>query len=185
MDSSRKALLCSVDGLEETAEEAAVQRGLKSGGARTVCRVEKNSGQQDKTKAKTVPQGLLGITGGTVTRCLPTRAMGQIPSADWATWGHMNAVTLGLLVCIEDELTGGHILVDTGVSYSTFPHSSLSLPSAPPLPGPSAVATGSPAAENSGLDCCSMTAAFRGHYCWLIAVCHHWGWLLLSWPISE
>jgi len=87
----------------------------------------------------------------------------------------MNAVTPGLLVCIEDELTGRHFLVDTGVSYSTFPHSALSLPSGPPLQGPSAVATGSPAAENSRLDCRSMTAAFRGHYCWLIAVCNHWG----------
>jgi hypothetical protein len=46
MDTSRKALSCSVDSSEETAEEAAVQRGLKSGGARTVCCVEKNSGQR-------------------------------------------------------------------------------------------------------------------------------------------
>jgi len=46
MDKSRKALLCALDGLEETAKEAAVQRGLNSGGARIVCCVEKNSGQR-------------------------------------------------------------------------------------------------------------------------------------------
>ncbi len=69
MDTSSKALSCAVDGSEATAEEAAVQIGLKSGGARAVYRVEKisgqrggrrTSGQQGNTKAKTVPQGLLG-----------------------------------------------------------------------------------------------------------------------------
>ena len=66
---SRKALSCFVDGSEETAEKAAVQGSLKSGGARAVYRVEKISGQrggrrtscqQGNTKAKTVTQGLLG-----------------------------------------------------------------------------------------------------------------------------
>jgi hypothetical protein len=49
----------------------------------------------------------------------------------------LNAVAPGLLVHIVDQLTGRRFLVDTGASYSIFPHQSSSPLFGPSLTGPS------------------------------------------------
>jgi hypothetical protein len=51
--------------------------------------------------------------------------------------GCLNAVTPGQLVHIVDQLTGRRFLIDTGASYSIFPHRSTSPPSEPHLTGAS------------------------------------------------
>ncbi len=48
----------------------------------------------------------------------------------------MNTVTLGLLVHIVDQLMGRRFLVETGASYSIFPHQSSSPLFGPSLTGP-------------------------------------------------
>jgi hypothetical protein len=49
--------------------------------------------------------------------------------------GRLNAVVPGSLVHIVDQLSNRHFLVDTGASYSIFPHSSAATPSGPKLRG--------------------------------------------------
>jgi hypothetical protein len=49
--------------------------------------------------------------------------------------GRFNAVTLGALVNIQDELSKKHYLVDTGDSFSIFPHDSFSPAHGPLLTG--------------------------------------------------
>jgi hypothetical protein len=51
--------------------------------------------------------------------------------------GFLNAVTPGRLVHVLDQLSNMRFLVDTGASYSIFPHSSSSPPTSPLLAGPS------------------------------------------------
>jgi hypothetical protein len=46
----------------------------------------------------------------------------------------LNAVAPGQLVHIVDQLTGRRFFIDTGASYSIFPHRSMSPPSSPTLP---------------------------------------------------
>jgi hypothetical protein len=46
----------------------------------------------------------------------------------------LNAVVPGQLVHIVDQLTGRRFLIDTGASYSIFPHRSTSPPSGPRIP---------------------------------------------------
>ena len=46
----------------------------------------------------------------------------------------MNAVAPGQLVHSVDQLTGRRFFIDTGASYSIFPHRSMSPPSSPTLP---------------------------------------------------
>jgi len=49
--------------------------------------------------------------------------------------GRLNAVVPGSLVHIVDQLSSRRFLVDTGASYSIFPHSSSAAPSGPKLRG--------------------------------------------------
>ncbi len=49
--------------------------------------------------------------------------------------GRLNAVVPGSLVHIVDQLSNRRFLVDTGASYSIFPHSSAAPPSGPKLRG--------------------------------------------------
>ncbi len=51
------------------------------------------------------------------------------------TQGCLNAMAPGQLVHIVDQLTGRRFLIDTGASYSIFPHLSTSPPSGPHLTG--------------------------------------------------
>ncbi len=51
--------------------------------------------------------------------------------------GFLNAVTPRRLVHVLDQLSNRRFLVDTGASYSIFPHSSSSPPTGPLLAGPS------------------------------------------------
>jgi hypothetical protein len=50
--------------------------------------------------------------------------------------GRLNAVIPGTLVHIEDQLSNRRFLVDTGASFSLFPHTSAAAPSGPRLIGP-------------------------------------------------
>jgi hypothetical protein len=50
--------------------------------------------------------------------------------------GRLAAVAAGLLVYIEDDITGRRYLVDTGASYSIWPHMSSKPASEPRLFGP-------------------------------------------------
>jgi hypothetical protein len=50
--------------------------------------------------------------------------------------GRLNAVAPGLLVHIVDQLSGRRYLIDTGASYSIFPHVSRKPASGPRLTGP-------------------------------------------------
>ncbi len=47
--------------------------------------------------------------------------------------GRLNAVVPGSLVHIVDQLSHRRFLVDTGASYSIFPHTSAATPSGPRL----------------------------------------------------
>ncbi len=49
--------------------------------------------------------------------------------------GRLNAVVPGSLVHIVDQLSNRRFIVDTGTSYSIFPHSSAATPSGPKLRG--------------------------------------------------
>ena len=49
--------------------------------------------------------------------------------------GRLNAVVPGSLVHIVDQLSNRRFLVDTGASYSIFPHTSSAAPSGPKLRG--------------------------------------------------
>jgi hypothetical protein len=49
--------------------------------------------------------------------------------------GQLKAVAPGRLLHVADQLTGTKFLVDTGASYSIFPHKSRRLPSRPKLRG--------------------------------------------------
>ncbi len=51
--------------------------------------------------------------------------------------GRLAAVAAGLLVHIKDDISGRRFLVDTGASYSIWPHSSSSPATGPLLFGPS------------------------------------------------
>ncbi len=53
-----------------------------------------------------------------------------------AARGRLNAVAPGPLVHIEDQLSKRRFLVDTGASFSIFPHKSSTPPSGPALFGP-------------------------------------------------
>jgi hypothetical protein len=50
--------------------------------------------------------------------------------------GRLNAVVPGSLVHIVDQLSGRRYLVDTGASFSIFPHKSSTPPSGQKLTGP-------------------------------------------------
>jgi hypothetical protein len=52
-----------------------------------------------------------------------------------ATRGLVNAVSPGHLVNIKDQFSHRPVLVDTGASFSVFPHSSTSPPCGPALAG--------------------------------------------------
>jgi hypothetical protein len=61
---------------------------------------------------------------------------GPLQLGKLAARGRLNAVAPGPLVHIEDQLTKRHFLVDTGASFSIFPHHSSAAPSGPALLGP-------------------------------------------------
>jgi hypothetical protein len=48
----------------------------------------------------------------------------------------LNAISPGSLFHLHDQLSGKHFLVDTGATYSVFPHRSSAPPSGPALTGP-------------------------------------------------
>jgi hypothetical protein len=50
--------------------------------------------------------------------------------------GKLNAISPGNLLHLRDQLSGRHFLVDTGATYSIFPHRSSAPPSGPALTGP-------------------------------------------------
>ncbi len=57
-----------------------------------------------------------------------------------ASWGYLNAITPSHLVHVLDQVSQRRFLVDTGASYSIFPHWSSSPPTGPLLAGPSGTA---------------------------------------------
>jgi hypothetical protein len=50
--------------------------------------------------------------------------------------GHLNAVAPGDLLFVLDRFSNRRFLVDTGASFSVFPHRSTAVPSGPHLSGP-------------------------------------------------
>jgi hypothetical protein len=50
--------------------------------------------------------------------------------------GELNAISPGSLLRLHDQLSGKHFLVDTGATYSVFPHWSSAPASGPALTGP-------------------------------------------------
>ncbi len=62
---------------------------------------------------------------------------GPLQLGKLAVRGCLNAVAPGRLVHIEDQISGRRFLIDTGASYSIFPHKSSAPPTGPHLKGPS------------------------------------------------
>jgi hypothetical protein len=50
-------------------------------------------------------------------------------------WGDLNAIPAGNFLHLQDQLSGRHFLVDTGATYSLFPHRSSAPASGPALAG--------------------------------------------------
>jgi hypothetical protein len=104
-----------------------------------------------------------------------TRTMGRRPPSVMAYAagqvtrppGFLNAVTLRLLVHVLDQILNRQFLVDTGASFSIFPHHLPSSPTGPLLAGPSGSFFPSWGRRNSHFP--SVAAFSRGHCCWSIS----------------
>jgi hypothetical protein len=86
--------------------------------------------------------------------------------------GRLNAVVPGSLVHIVDQLSNRHFLVDTGASYSIFPHTSAAAPSGPRMRG--AASQLIPCWVKRLLVCLSKEDDFLGLFISSCFFSHHW-----------